>query len=134
MLQSNERASLTAGLLETRRTAVIDRLLAGRSPEPAAAPPAEALFRVKPASVAMPARRAERGPPASSIAPPATRLTVRLSPDQRWRLRLAATYFRQTCQTFLVEAIDRHIARLVRDPAHRGFGALITGGAPAVNG
>ena len=130
MLHRNVRASLTAALVADRRERVIDALFAvpRRCAEPPA--PARSLFPGKSAAVAPPKRRPAALAPDH---PPRARLSLRLTQEQLWRLRLAAALVRQSCQAFLVDALDRHMARLAREPSHGALGALI-GGAPASNG
>lgn len=130
MLNRNGRAILTASLVADRREHVIDRLFSVPPSDAEPHAPASSLFPAKRTVSPMPKRRP------ASLAPghePRTRMTLRLTQEQLWRLRLAAAYVRQSCQVFLVDALDRHIARLARDPSHGTLGALL-GGAPAPHG
>jgi len=130
MINQNGRATLTAALVADRRAHLVDRLF---SPQPAVAepPPAISLFPAKCSGALAPKRR----PAALAALPgqePRSRLSLRVSQDQLWRLRLAAAYLRQSCQAFVADALDRQIARLAADPAHASLCALL--GTPMRNG
>jgi hypothetical protein len=61
----------------------------------------------------------------SSESRQAVRLSLRLTSERGWKMRLVAAYFRQSCQAFLVDALDQHIDRLARDPANYGLQILL---------
>jgi hypothetical protein len=130
MLNRNGRAILTAALVADRRAPVIDRLFAARSADGAIAAPAPPLFPRKCAAAHAAHRRAAPLVPMQGRRP---RLSVRLTQEQLWRTRLAAAFMRQSCQAFLADALDRHVAAVACDPAHGALGALLDG-APAANG
>jgi hypothetical protein len=126
MLHRNGRAVLTASLLADRREQVVAQLCSARPSAPA---PVTPLFPDKHFA----ARSAKRRPAALVLGLERTRLSLRLTHEQDWRLRVAAASVRQSCQAFLVDALDRHVARIVRDPPPGTLGALLAS-TPAPNG
>lgn len=127
MLHANGRARLSAALV-THRGDAIDRLFLAQPPAADPPPPDSPLFPTKQMAAPTHLRAASLAPRAA----PRTRVSLRLDPEQLWRLRLAAAYLRQSCQAFLADAFDRHVARLAGDPAHPVLGALL--GARVPNG
>ena len=131
MMHRNGRAALTASLVADRREQLVDRLVAALPAAAGTPTPTVALFPTKRAASMTPkVRPAALAPLAHDE--PRPRLSLRLTQDQLWRLRLAAAYLRQSCQAFLADALDRQIARLAADPAHRPLEALLE--MPAGNG
>jgi hypothetical protein len=91
--------------------------------EAAASPrPVRTLFEATSAAIAG-KRGPHRGASPESERP--VRLSLSLSSERGWKMRLVAAYFRQSCQAFMVEALDQHIARLARDPANYGLQILL---------
>ena len=131
MMHRNGRAALTATLVADRRAQLVDRLVTETPAAAAASAPTIALFPTKRAAPDVP----KAGRAALAALPdraPRPRMSLRLTQNQLWRMRLAAAYLRQSCQDFAAGALDRQIARLASDPAHASLAALLE--APAGNG
>lgn len=116
MTAINHRAVLTASLLVAKHSAH-DR---GVPVEEAAS---ILPFAAKGTATTDPFRPRSRGaldlPPSSGrTTSKSARISLRMTPAQRWRMRLVAAVLRQSCQTLIADAIDQRIEEIARDPAN----------------
>ena len=122
MFNRPRRAILSATLLRPPRRAAAG-LQAGVDRGSSVVP----LFCAKPAASAEHRPRVgwPRHAAALSARAETRKLSLRITPERRWRMKLAAAFLRQSCQALVVDAIDRHIERLMHDPANRMLVTLV---------
>jgi hypothetical protein len=53
------------------------------------------------------------------------RVSLRLTPAQRWRMRLVTAFLGQSCQRFVADALDRRIEEFARDSANHFLRMLL---------
>ena len=122
-------ACLTASLLDRKRWPLAEELLRNPGSDgPAAmsrpATPPATIFLVKNAAAAeepllrlvKPAPLAGFGRQWPRSRPAAPKFSLRLTPERHERMKAAAARLGQSCQRFLLEALDARLARVSTDP------------------
>lgn len=78
------------------------------------APPPLPLFCIK--SAAAPASAVEYRKSTRPGRDYRFRFSLRLNADRRMKMKVVASFLRQSCQAFLTDALDAHIERVARQP------------------
>jgi hypothetical protein len=123
-----KRACLSASLLTSTGWALPENLPARTNDAPAARDATASLFFVKEPAALDPScaagatksfavlplgSRRQRGP-----VPALAKFSLRLSEERRAAMKQTAAHLGQSCQCFLLDALNAHIARVLRGPGN----------------